>query len=274
MRNWLPAVLVRGPRRHADQQGRARSGRVWPPAEGGDRQQLCMSPRTHRRRGGPTDTASRPSWDAHGPAASGGTLGRRRGRPACSSPQKHRGRVRTSRTAPARCLVTARAAWLCRADRGRGADRTRGPHASHPELRPAPLLGSDFITGRFSLRTPAGLDPGCQTEARGRCPSSRLWPSPERTGPRRPSAHCVHLSGGRWTLVSEPRTPRPRVCGRTGTHMETQGPPAETWRQTGREPRPRRPVARWILRRTRREETLDTSLFPCFLIGLCFCFPA
>lgn len=196
MRNWLPAVLVRGPRRHADQQGRARSGRVWPPAEGGDRQQLCMSPRTHRRRGGPTDTASRPSWDAHGPAASGGTLWRRRGRPACSSPQKPRGRVRMSRMEPSRCLVTARAAWLCRADRGRGADRTRGPHASHPELRPALPLGSDFITGRFSLRTAAGLDPRCQMEARGRSPSSRLWPSPERTGPRRPSAHCVHLSGG------------------------------------------------------------------------------
>lgn len=209
MRNWLPAVLVRGPRRHADQQGRARSGRVWPPAEGGDRQQLCMSPRTHRRRGGPTDTASRPSWDAHGPAASGGTLGGRRGRPACSSPQKHRGRVRTSHTAPARCLVTARAAWLCRADRGRGADRTRGPHASHPELRPALPLGSDFITAVSLSEPPRASIRGARRRPAVAAPPHGSGRAPREQVPAalRLTVFICPVADGRWFRSRGPRGP-------------------------------------------------------------------
>lgn len=226
--------------------------------------------------GWPTDTASRPSWDAHRPAASGGTLGGRRGRPACSSPQKHRGRVRTSRMAPARCLVTARAAWLCRADRGprSGQDAwpswpSRLPPGAPP--RAAPRLG--FHNGPFLSPNCRGPRSGVPDGGPRSLPLLAALAEPREN--RSPPPFGSLRSFVRWPMdagfgAADPAAQggRSAVCGRTGTHVETQGPPAETWRQTGREPRPRRLVARWILRRTRREKTLDTSLFPCFLIVL------
>lgn len=182
---------------------------MWPPAEGGDRQQLCMSPKTHRRRGGPTDTASRPSWDAHGPAASGGTLGGRRGRPACSSPQKHRGRVRTSRMESSRCLVTARAAWLCRADRGPRSGQDPWPSRLPPRAPPraAPRLG--FHNGRFSLRTAAGLDPGARRRPAVAAPPHGSGRAPREQVPAalRLTAFICPVADGRWFRSRGPRGP-------------------------------------------------------------------
>lgn len=200
---------------------------MWPPAERGDRQQLCMSPRTHRCRGGPTDTASRPSWDAHGPAASGGTLGRRRGRPACSSPQKHRGRVRTSRMEPSRCLVTARAAWLCRADRGPRSGQDPWPSRLPPRAPPraAPRLG--FHNGRFSLRTPSGPRSGVPDGGPRSLPLLTALAEPREN--RSPPPFGSLRSSVRWPMDAGFGAADPAAQG-VWTHRDSHGDPGSSGR--------------------------------------------
>lgn len=105
--NWLPAVLVCGPHRHVDQQGRAQSGQVWP----WQRSAFISNSACHREATAAGVAPQTPPLGAPGILTGqpclGATWGGGGGRPAASVPRrgkraparrKHRGHVYTSHT--------------------------------------------------------------------------------------------------------------------------------------------------------------------------------
>lgn len=133
------------------------------------------------------------------------------------------------------CLVPARAAWLCRADQRPRSGQDVCPSRLPPELRPVPPLGSDFPNGPFLSRN-----------NRRPCSGSRVAPLPRGSCPVMRARSLLPLGlfrlfvwvgDGQWfkkhgrrdNADAAARGGRSASRGRAETHVETRGPPVNTW---------------------------------------------
>lgn len=109
-----------------------------------------------------------------------------------------------------------RGAWSPRGPRGcvvltggRGADRIRGRHASHPELSPALPLGSDFITAVSLSEPPRASIRGARRRPAVAAPPHGSGRAPREQVPAalRLTAFICPLADGRWFQSRGPRGP-------------------------------------------------------------------